>query len=347
MADIRSVKNSTQGASDEYVEQLRQKIGTDFTDRKPTGKKRNELGKDDFMKLMSAQLKNQDPINPMKNEEMAAQLAQFSALEQMMNVNQNLEKMTASQKPTEHAIAASLIGKRVGTDAAKFAFSKGSTPEMKFELPSDAQTVDVSVVDAKGEVIRSYELGAMQKGMQSIKWDGKNNKSLDQQEGDYSFRVTATDSQNKPVIVKTGTSGIVSGVVFEQGKAFLMVNDKKVALDTIGKIEADSPQAARDAQAEDLSQKGGMTNAAGASAKGVTQKSSNQNSLSVSENNEKNTQSTQNNLPNGVNPEMIKNMLAAQSAYGSAEAQNSSKEVAEVEDEGNGAYPLWNPSNNL
>src|SRR5262245_58853274 len=101
MTDARSVNNFDKNRSaDEHIEQMRQKIGTEFTadKKRDTGKKRNELGKDDFMKLMAAQLKYQDPISPMKNEQMAAQLAQFSALEQMLNVNQNLEKMAAGQK---------------------------------------------------------------------------------------------------------------------------------------------------------------------------------------------------------------------------------------------------------
>src|SRR4051812_44435451 len=88
--DMLSVDNNkTVKSDDKHVEQMRQKVGSEFTGdpRRATGKKKNELGKDDFMKLMSAQLKYQDPINPMKNEEMAAQLAQFSALEQMVNVN--------------------------------------------------------------------------------------------------------------------------------------------------------------------------------------------------------------------------------------------------------------------
>src|SRR4051812_8055863 len=92
--DMLSVDNTKPKSDDKHVEQMRQKIGGEFSSdpRRNIGKKKNELGKDDFMKLMSAQLKYQDPINPMKNEEMAAQLAQFSALEQMMNVNNTLEK---------------------------------------------------------------------------------------------------------------------------------------------------------------------------------------------------------------------------------------------------------------
>src|SRR5262245_44358140 len=114
-SDVLGVNKQTEKSDSDHVEKMRQKIGTDFTgdQRRSTGKKKNELGKDDFMKLMSAQLKYQDPINPVKNEQMAAQLAQFSALEQMMNMNTNIEKMAAGQKPSEHMIAASLIGKRV------------------------------------------------------------------------------------------------------------------------------------------------------------------------------------------------------------------------------------------
>src|SRR5688500_16520130 len=97
--DTRSVNNhgSDQAASTE-LEQIRQKLGKEFTAdmKRDVGKKRNELGKDDFMKLMSAQLKYQDPVSPMKNEQMAAQLAQFSALEQMLNMNQSIEKMAAA-----------------------------------------------------------------------------------------------------------------------------------------------------------------------------------------------------------------------------------------------------------
>src|SRR5690606_1267722 len=125
MADMKSIRNVAEGiqsGKDPYLDQLRSQIGEGFTSEKIKNgnKKRNEMGKDDFLKLMTAQMRHQDPINPLKNEQMAAQLAQFSALEQMLNVNQNLEKMMQQQKPQDNVLAASLIGKNVVTESNKF-----------------------------------------------------------------------------------------------------------------------------------------------------------------------------------------------------------------------------------
>ena len=196
------------------------------------------------MKLMSAQLKYQDPISPMKNEEMAAQLAQFSSLEQMQNVNTTLEKMVSAQKPSEHMLAASLIGKKVSTDSTHFSFEKGNNPELSFRLPTDAAAVNVAILDAKGEVVREIELGEMAHGEQSVRWDGKNGKFQEQPLGEYSFKITAADKDGKSVPVNSDTSGIVTGVTFEGGKSVLIMGDKKVAVDRVARIESDAPVAA-------------------------------------------------------------------------------------------------------
>lgn len=330
MADVRSVKNGSSAAPDQYVEQLRQKLGTDFSDKKATGKKRNELGKDDFIKLMTAQMKHQDPFSPVKNEEMAAQLAQFSSLEQMTNVNQNLEKMAAAQKPTENVLAASLIGKRVMTDSSRFLMAKGQQPELKFDMPSDGENVMVSVVDAKGEVIRDYELGTMAKGPQTIRWDGKNGKNLDAIPGEYTFRVNANDGKGTPLTIENSTSGLVEGVVFESGKAQLLVDGKKIPMDAVGRIELDKPAAAAaSAQA-----------ANGAAAPGAAK----QNlvpSTSPGEEAKKLGASQKNSLPNGLDAENIKSML---SALGSGSRMEPEIETGVMEPDA-GSLPLWNPAN--
>lgn len=220
------------------MDNIRQQNGTEFTDKKTAGKKnKNEMGKDDFIKLMSAQLKYQDPINPMKNEQMAAQLAQFSALEQMVNVNQNLEKMAASAKPQENMMAASLIGKRILTDSTHITYDKKSEPEIKFDLPKSASTVSISILNAKGEVVREIEMPSLKEGRQSIKWNGKANNGLEVPAGDYGFRVAAMDEKNAPMDVKMSSSGLVTGVEFEGGKAMLLVGTKKIPLEAVSKIE--------------------------------------------------------------------------------------------------------------
>lgn len=336
--DARSVNNSAKPAADSHVEQMRQKIGTEFTSDKKAGHKRNEMGKDDFVKLMSAQLKYQDPINPLKNEEMAAQLAQFSALEQMMNVNQNLEKMAAAQKPQDNVLAASLIGKKIQTDSSRLSLEKGGQPEIKFSLPSDAEVVNVSVVDAKGEVVREIELGTMVKGDQSIRWDGKNAKNQPANPGEYNYRINASAEGGKPLVINTATSGVVSGVVFEGGKPLLLVGDKKIALDTVGRIEADTggTNTAAATTADAVSTLAGMKNT---SVK--DQNSSEKAANGASSSTTKSTQQAKNNLQSELSPEKIKSMLEALRAS----PQGNTAEAAPAELNGSMADPLWNPAN--
>jgi hypothetical protein len=85
--------------------------------------------------------------------------------------------------------------------------------------------------------VREMNLSALKKGMQKVVWDGKNSKDQEVKAGEYSYRITATDEHEKPVQVSTGSTGIVNGVTFEQGKPYLLVGEKKYALDSIERIE--------------------------------------------------------------------------------------------------------------
>ncbi len=329
--DARSINNNAVTKSnDSHVQQLREQIGTGFTDQLKQGnqgKKRNEMGKDDFMKLMTAQLKYQDPINPVKNEEMAAQLAQFSSLEQMMNVNQNLEKMVAGQRPQENMIAASLIGKRVMSDFSKINYDKKSEPTVKFDLPANTSETLVAVADEKGEVVREIKLGAMKQGPQAIKWDGKSTKGLEQPAGNYTFHVMAKDMAGKPVEVKTGNSGIVSGVVFDQGRTLLMVDGKKIPVESVGQIEQDvaapkAPVAA--AEANPL----------------TAPNTGKQNQVSGQKNVVNNENISQQGLPTNLDAETIKSMMAAAAKQSEPAKVDGSAAIAEQD----APMPLWNPN---
>ncbi len=324
--DVRSVSNDAAKSDSEHIEAMRQKLGTNFTaaKRAKDGKARNELGKDDFMKLMSAQLKYQDPINPMKNQEMAAQLAQFSSLEQMMNVNQNLEKMAAGQKPSEHMIAATLIGKRITTDTMNISLEKDGQPEIPFKVPADAKQVNLAIVDAKGEIVRELELGEMKEGQQSVRWDGKSKSGMPQPKGEYTYKITGLDANGKPMNFSSDASGIVTGVSFEGGKSLVHVGGQKIAIEKIGKIEADTPAKGVNPMA---AQPGDETK----------QKSS------INDDKDTSTQVAKNSLPPELSPEKIKMMLAARGLNAAVDGEES--ESSAVQDE-KIPDPMWNPAAN-
>ena len=116
----------------------------------------DKLDKDAFFKLMIAQMKNQDPTNPLKSHEMAAQLANFSGLEQMQNMNTTLTELKNAQKPQENYQALNLIGKAVAGDSSKVTRSPGDREhEFKFNLPMDSTDANIKVYDAEGEMVRS------------------------------------------------------------------------------------------------------------------------------------------------------------------------------------------------
>src|SRR3954467_1313029 len=93
------------------------------------------LGKDDFLRIMVTQMKNQDPTNPFKAEQMATEIAQFTSVEQLQNVNQNLNKMAAQNKPLENMAMTNLIGKTVTIDRERFPHLEGQPEALTFNLP--------------------------------------------------------------------------------------------------------------------------------------------------------------------------------------------------------------------
>ena len=344
-----------QGPSDnDKFEPIRRQIGTDFTQDKlkGAGHKRNEMGKDDFLKLMTAQLKYQDPISPLKNEEMAAQLAQFSALEQMSNVNQNLEKMQDQAKPQENILAASLIGKKIGTDSSNFLYDKVNQAQLKFELLGDSQVAQITVFNEKGEAVRELAATGLKKGPQKVMWDGKSDKGAELAKGQYTFKVIAKDQTEKSVKAKTETNGVVSGVSFEGGKAILLVGDQKVPFDSIGKIEdaAMANQAAMNQAAakkspqeySEVAKEGQKVD--DQTEKRTAEKLAADKNLSIEKADDLVPENLRNNLPNQNVREKI-NKDSEQKPIAAANAKVIEASADEDEEVKNNYMGLWNPDN--
>jgi flagellar basal-body rod modification protein FlgD len=193
------------------------------------------LGKDDFMKLLLAQLKNQDPLKPVDGTDFAAQLAQFSSLEQLSNMNAELKNQSLNQMTTTYAQSVNMIGKDVVTDSGNSLTVSGSTTGLTYELAKDAQSVTITILDKKGKVVKTWDETAQKAGMNKATWD-----TSDVEKGDYTFQVTAKDSQGQTVSVETKTSGLVTAVHFRNNQILATVNGKEVPLSSI--IEVKQPE---------------------------------------------------------------------------------------------------------
>ena len=205
---------------------------------------KNQLDKDSFLKLMLAQMKHQDPTNPMQSHEMAAQLAQFTSLEQLNNINTTLEQMKNAQNPNSNYQTLALIGKKVSGDASKLTRMAGDTKHgFSFDLSNNAVKTKISIKDVDGKVVRLMELGAMKKGHNSIEWNGMTDQGLPARPGEYKFAIEAVGGAGEKVYSKTSFEGKITGLNYTAEGPVLLVGEKTIKLSEVKKIEDAGPEA--------------------------------------------------------------------------------------------------------
>lgn len=195
------------------------------------------LDKDAFFKLMMAQMKNQDPTNPLKSHEMAAQLANFSSLEQMQNMNTTLTELKNGQKPVENFQALNLIGKAVAGDSSKVVRTVNDKEhDFRFNLPMDASETEIKVRNSDGEVVRTYALKNLRQGENKITWNGEDDKATKLPPGDYDFFVEAKDGMGKKIAVKTAFDGLISGINYTPEGPVLLVGNQTIRMRDVKQI---------------------------------------------------------------------------------------------------------------
>ena len=196
----------------------------------------SSLGKDDFMKILVAQLQAQDPLSPMEGQEFASQLAQFSSLEQLTNVNGNLETMQAFNLALSNNSTIDLIGKTVDAPGKTVDLKSGEVETLSFSLEKDATDVTIDIYDSTGKKVSTANLGAQSNGLHEFVWSGTDASGALLPAGTYNFNITASDSAGNFVPAETFAAGKVTDVIFEDGKAFAIVNGQKLAVDEISKV---------------------------------------------------------------------------------------------------------------
>ena len=193
------------------------------------------LGKDDFLKLMIAQLKSQDPLNPMDSTGFTAQLAQFSSLEQLTNINTQLTNMTGSQSSLQNTMSTDLIGKHVKANGN--AVTLNGQADLYYSLAANASKVTVTVSDANGAIVKQQDVTGQNAGEQDFVWDGKDNNGAMLPSGRYTFTVAAVDGAGNALNASTLVHGTVTSVSFAGNTTYLTIDGtSKVQLGDVQEI---------------------------------------------------------------------------------------------------------------
>lgn len=196
------------------------------------------FGKDlgTFLKLLTTQLRNQDPTSPLDSNEFTQQIVSFTQVEQSINTNTNLEKLIALNETTQLNNAASYIGKTVQINGEDSTLSNGKAT-FTYSLTEKADESIVVISNKEGKVIYSGN-GEKQAGTYHFIWDGRNNEGDLQPEGTYTIKVMALDNDGNEIEVKTTTTGVVNGAIFKRGVPLLEVDGQEVPLDKIIAVTA-------------------------------------------------------------------------------------------------------------
>ncbi len=190
------------------------------------------IGKEDFLKLLVTQLQHQDPLQPMDNTEFVSQLAQFSTLEGITNMDTRLEFIGDSILSLNNFGAAGLIGSEVKALGDSFILD-GSNVEINYKLQEDAASAEVSILSSTGTIVKQITTDGGAAGENSIVWDGRDSEGNALPPGNYTFTVTAERIDGSAVGVNTLLKGVVEEIEYENGAPFLLVGGQRVSMGSV------------------------------------------------------------------------------------------------------------------
>ena len=198
-------------------------------------KKEDPLGRDAFLKMLLAQMKHQDPLNPMDGTDFSAQLAQFSSLEQLFQMNDSLSSLTTTLEPKGNENVLDYIGKQVLSEDDTLQLSNGTVIGGSFTL-EQAEDIIISVYDDIGREVITLYPGQLEAGTHEVEWNGYDRTGEPVLDGTYRFELTAVEDGGIYVPITAATSGLVTGVTYENGVPYLEVDGRMVDPATVIKV---------------------------------------------------------------------------------------------------------------
>ncbi len=188
-----------------------------------------------FLTLLTAQLKNQDPLSPLDSKDFTNQLVQFSGVEQQLKTNDLLASLTENTKLSAGATAVAYLGKEATANSPLATISAGGTANWNYELPRDASSVSLRVLDASGRVIAVKD-GEVTRGSKTFNWDGKDQSGRAVAAGTYRLEAVASAADGQSITTAVSRSGLITGVDLSGATPSVTLGGASVPLSSIVKI---------------------------------------------------------------------------------------------------------------
>src|SRR5690554_319700 len=181
----------------------------------------NELGRDAFLRLLIAQLENQDPTNPQENGEFVAQLAQFSQLEESQKMSIAFESFSSTFQSTQHLQATSLVGRAVHVESSYTQLGESEAISVMAQFDDAVQAASLHVYDQTGTLVDSFELGPQEEGRREFIWTGYDGQDERFPPGVYHFEVTASQGGESGTVPLYLSATVNSVTIENNGKMTL------------------------------------------------------------------------------------------------------------------------------
>jgi flagellar basal-body rod modification protein FlgD len=186
-----------------------------------------------FLQLLTTQLKNQNPLDPLDTNQFTQQLVQFAQVEQQMKSNDQLATLVSMDKAAQQTTALAYVGANVVVDGATANVSSGSGT-WSFNVTKPA-TATVTIKDSTGQTAYTGSF-AVNPGTQKFQWDGKGNDGKQWPDGNYTMSATAVDASKNTVAISTEVQATVDSVDLTQDPPLLSINGQNFTMDKIKRI---------------------------------------------------------------------------------------------------------------
>ena len=187
-----------------------------------------------FLQLLTTQLKNQNPLDPLDTNQFTAQLVQFAQVEQQLKSNDQLATLVALQKTAQSTQALEFVGKTVSVDGATAPLSNGSATWL-LSSPKPA-TATINILSSTGQTVFSGTYAMAAGNGQPFTWDGADASGLQWPDGNYTIAISAKDSSGSPVAISTEIEGTVDAADLTQTPPLLSIAGQNYTLDKLKRV---------------------------------------------------------------------------------------------------------------